>query len=513
MYFCKILQYPQMKYKGIIFDFDGTLADTNKGIVRTYIATFKEMGLPIPSTESINATIGLAIKECFLTMDPSLSVAQADEAVVIYRRLFPSLAVESTSAFPGITDLIRNLHRRGARMAIATSRNGHTLRLLTARLNLDRYFELMLSADDVVNHKPAPDEALKALEMMGLSPDEVLVVGDANFDILMGKGAGCRTCACTWGNQDRSTLQLSEPDFMIDSAGELLPIVLDADETASLIKNEEFGGERPLYCSHNLELQDVTIHVGESSIKESSNILARNCKFEGKYVFWECRGFRAENCRFETSARSSLWYSSNGELDRCIVDAPKMFRRMDHISIRDCQFNDAQETLWDCNDVVIRDSRILNADYLGMHTDNVRISNYYQEGNYSFQYSHNVEIHNAVLNSKDALWESENVTVYDSEINGEYLGWYARNLRLVRCHITGEQPLCYCDNLVMEDCTMGDDTILAFEYSTIEATIKGDVPSIKNPSSGHITVSGKVAEIIIDSNIKSPADCVIKTGE
>lgn len=276
------------------------------------------------------------------------------------------------------------------------------------------------------------------------------------------------------------------------------------------IKNEEFGGERPLYCEHDLKLEGVTIHVGESSLKETRNIEAENCQFEGKYVFWECRGFRVRNCRFTESARSSLWYSEDGHLTDCQVDAPKMFRRMKGIRLQNCQFPNALETLWDCDDVRIENCRMEQADYLGMHTDNVFIDGYHQEGNYGFQYSRNVEIHNAVLNSKDALWESENVTIYDSEINGEYLGWYAKNLRLVRCHITGEQPLCYCENLVMEDCTMGDDANLAFEYSTLQAHIKGDVVSIKNPTSGSIVVEGKVGEIIIDENQKAPADCKIE---
>ena len=277
-----------------------------------------------------------------------------------------------------------------------------------------------------------------------------------------------------------------------------------------LIKNEEFGGERPLYCEHDLRLEHVTIHVGESSLKETSNIEAEDCVFEGKYVFWECRGFKVRNCLFRQSARSSLWYSEGCDLKGCRIEAPKMFRRMRGIRVDDCVFTDGQETLWDCDDVRITNSRIEGCDYLGMHTNDVYLENYHQEGNYSFQYSKNVEIHNAVLNSKDALWESENVTVYDSEINGEYLAWYSKNLRLVRCRITGEQPLCYCENLRMEDCTMGDDANLAFEYSTIEATIKGDVVSIKNPTSGHITVEGKVGEIIIDENQKSPADCVFE---
>ena len=279
-----------------------------------------------------------------------------------------------------------------------------------------------------------------------------------------------------------------------------------------LIKDQEFGGERPLYTLHDAKLENVTIHLGESSIKESGNIEAEDCTFEGKYVFWECRGFKTTNCLYRESARSSLWYSENGTLVNCRVEAPKMFRRMKGIRIENCDFTNAQETLWDCDDVVIKDSRIENADYLGMHTNNVRIENYHQEGNYSFQYSKNVEIKNSLLNSKDAFWECENVTLTDCEVNGEYLGWYSKNLRLIRCHITGEQPLCYCENLYMEDCTMGEDANLAFEYSTIEATIKGHVHSIKNPTSGNIEVES-VGEIIIDENQKSPANCKIKVKE
>lgn len=276
-----------------------------------------------------------------------------------------------------------------------------------------------------------------------------------------------------------------------------------------LIKNQEFGGERPLYCSHDLRLEEVTIHVGESSIKECSNIEADNCRFEGKYVFWETRGFRVSNSYFAESARSSLWYSSDCTMRDCLVDAPKMFRRMKGVDLEHCQFPNALETFWDCSDIRLKDVTIQKADYLFMHCSNIRIDNYHQDGNYSFQYARNVEIHNAVINSKDAFWESENVTVYDSEINGEYLAWYGKNIRLVRCHLTGEQLLCYVDGLVLEDCTFGPDANLLLEYSTVDATIQGDVTSIKNPTSGRIEVMGKVGEIIIDQNQKQPADAKI----
>lgn len=279
------------------------------------------------------------------------------------------------------------------------------------------------------------------------------------------------------------------------------------------IKDQEFGGERPLYASHGLRLENVTIHVGESSIKESSDILATNCIFEGKYVFWEVTNFTVENCYFAESARSSLWYSCNCRMINCRVDAPKLFRRMTNVYVESTDFPNGEQFFWDCDNIELRNVSIDRCDYVFMHCENIKIDGYRQSGNYGFQYAKNVEIHNAVINSKDALWESENVTVYDSEINGEYLGWYGKNLKFVRCHFTGEQLLCYVDGLILEDCTFGEDADLLFEYSTVEGTIKGNVTSIKNPTGGHLAVEGKVGEIILDENVKSPGNCVIECGD
>lgn len=276
-----------------------------------------------------------------------------------------------------------------------------------------------------------------------------------------------------------------------------------------IIKDKEFGGERPLYGRHGLRLENVTIHLGESSIKEGSDIEAVGCTFEGKYVFWEVTNFLIEDCFFAESARSSLWYSRNCRMRRCKVDAPKMFRRMRGIDVEDTDFPNGEQFFWDCDDIRLRRVSIQGCDYAFMHCHNIDIDHYRQDGNYSFQYARDVVIRNAVINSKDAFWEAENVTVYDSEINGEYLGWYGKNLRFVRCHLTGEQLLCYVDGLVLEDCTFGPDADLLFEYSTVEATIRGDVTSIKNPTSGHIRVGGRVGDIIIDSNVRQPADCQI----
>ena len=276
-----------------------------------------------------------------------------------------------------------------------------------------------------------------------------------------------------------------------------------------LIENKEFGGERPLFASHDLKLVNVTIHAGESALKECSNIVADNCRFEGKYPFWHVDGFVINNCVFTEGARAALWYSRNLEMTHTRVEAPKMFREMQGVKLTDVVIPHAQETLWHCSDVDLDDVRVADADYLFMHGTNIKINNYRQQGNYSFQYCKNVVIRNAHIESKDAFWNSENVTVFDSETDEEYLGWHSHNLNLINCHINGTQPLCYCHNLVLENCTFGDEADLAFEESELQADVIGRIVSIKNPTTGHISLDS-VGEIILDDNIKQPADCKIE---
>ncbi len=274
------------------------------------------------------------------------------------------------------------------------------------------------------------------------------------------------------------------------------------------IKNQEFGGERPLFGSNDLCLEDCTIHAGESALKNCRNIEVERCRFEGKYPFWHVEGFKIKDCLFTEGARAALWYSRGCEMVDTLVEAPKMFRELHGIRLRNVRIPDAQETLWSCSDVDIENVEVDHADYLFMHTDNIRIRSWKQHGNYSFQYSHNVDIDDAEIHSKDAFWNTKDVTVRNSSLDGEYLGWYSENLHLINCHISGTQPLCYCKGLVLENCTFDEDADLAFEESDVQADVRGFVKSIKNPTSGRIEV-GSVGEIILDKFRKAPADCEI----
>lgn len=277
------------------------------------------------------------------------------------------------------------------------------------------------------------------------------------------------------------------------------------------IVNIEFEGERPLYHRSGLYLEGVTIHKGESSVKECTDVECVDCRFEGKYTLWCCDGFKVRNCFFTEGARSSLWHTYNCDMQDSVVEAPKMFREAGGIKLRNVNFLHAQETFWSCSDIEIENVEAHEADYIFEWCNNVKARNLKIFGNYSFQHAKNVEIWDSDLQSKDALWECENVTVYNSFINGEYLAWHSKNVRLVNCRIGGEQALCYADGLVLENCTFEPDVNLAFEYSDVHATINGDVVSIKNPRTGSIKVNGKVGEIILNDDIKAPGDCVIET--
>lgn len=282
------------------------------------------------------------------------------------------------------------------------------------------------------------------------------------------------------------------------------------DGDMKVLDGMEFGGERALFAVRDVVLKGCTFHVGESALKRTANIVAEGCVFEGKYPFWHTDGFSVTDCEFTPGARAALWYSRDLVMKHTRVDAPKMFREMDNLTLEDVVIPDAEETLWSCRNVRLKNVRVEKADYLFMHGADIEIEDYRQQGNYSFQYCRNVVIRNAVIDSKDAFWETENVTIYDSELTGEYLGWHSKGLKLVRCKINGTQPLCYAEGLVMEDCVMGDECDLAFEDSNLKATVNSAIVSVKNPRSGYVKAVA-VGEVIIDKNLLAPGDCVIET--
>ena len=277
-----------------------------------------------------------------------------------------------------------------------------------------------------------------------------------------------------------------------------------------LIKDKEFGGERPLFATHDLRLENITIIDGESGIKQCQNMECYDSKFYGKYPWWHVDGAKIENCYFAPGSRSAIWYTNDLIMKHCTIDGPKFFREMKNVELEDVTINDADETFWKVKGLRLKNVTLHEGTYPFMFSEDIYVDGLESDAKYVFQYCKNVEIHHAKIVTKDSFWECENITIYDSLLDGEYLAWHSKNVRLVNCHLAGEQLLCYAQNLVLENCTIDEACDRMFEYSTVEADIRGYIEHIKNPSSGHI-IADSIGSITIDENVRQPNNCIIET--
>ena len=277
-----------------------------------------------------------------------------------------------------------------------------------------------------------------------------------------------------------------------------------------LIKNKEFGGERPLFATHDLRLENITIVDGESGIKQCQNMECYDSKFYGKCPWWHVDGAKIENCYFAPGSRSAIWYTNDLVMKHCTIDGPKFFREMKNVELEDVTINDADETFWKVKGLRLKNVTLHEGTYPFMFSEDIYVDGLESDAKYVFQYCKNVEIHNAKIVTKDSFWECENITIYDSLLDGEYLAWHSKNVRLVNCHLAGEQLLCYAQDLVLENCTIDAACDRMFEYSTVEADIRGHIEHIKNPSSGHI-IADSIGSVTIDENVRQPNNCVIET--
>ena len=228
--------------------------------------------------------------------------------------------------------------------------------------------------------------------------------------------------------------------------------------------------------------------------------------FKWKYPLWYAKTFLACDCTWFEMGRAGVWYTDNITVKNAVIEAPKNFRRCHSVTLQNVHFSNAAETLWNC-DGVIMEQVTAKGDYFAMNSRDMKLKDFELVGNYSFDGVKNIEIRNAKMLSKDAFWNSENVTVYDSFISGEYLGWNAKNLTLINCTIESLQGMCYIENLVMKNCRLLNTT-LAFEYSTVDAEIKGKIDSVMNPSGGTIQAD-YIEELIIEKDKVDPDKTVI----
>ena len=277
------------------------------------------------------------------------------------------------------------------------------------------------------------------------------------------------------------------------------------------IKGMKYSGERSLFSSSNLNLDNCEFVDGESPLKESNNVFVKNCVFNWKYPMWYSNDILVIDTLLTETARSGIWYTNNITIKNSDILAPKTFRRSTKITLENVDLKNALETMWNCNDINLNNVYV-KGDYFCFNSSNINANNIKIDGNYSFDGGKNIVIKDSILISKDAFWNCENVTVYNTLIVGEYLGWNSKNITFINCKIESLQGLCYMENVKMVDCELVNTT-LAFEYSSVDAKISADENlTIINPNSGQIKVD-KVKEVILEEKYIDHSKIKIIVGD
>ena len=266
------------------------------------------------------------------------------------------------------------------------------------------------------------------------------------------------------------------------------------------IISQVFDEERALYNLKDASVINCTFAGpadGESVLKEARNIYVENSSFSLRYPLWHVKGFTLVNSRMDDKTRAAIWYAADGRIRGSRLHGIKAVRECSNIHLSNCNII-SPEFGWKSDNITLVDSEI-TAEYLFLDSRNISLDHVRMSGKYSFQYVENLRITHSRLDTKDAFWHAKNVTVEDSEVKGEYLGWFSEGLTLINCKISGTQPLCYCKNLRLINCTM-EGADLSFEYSDVEADIRGHVISVKNPRSGRI-IADSIGEIVSEDPV------------
>ncbi|MCR4821398.1 MAG: DUF3737 family protein [Treponema sp.] len=265
--------------------------------------------------------------------------------------------------------------------------------------------------------------------------------------------------------------------------------------------NQTFDQERALYGIKNALVKDCRFDGpadGESALKEASAVTVKDCFMNLRYPFWHFTDGKISGCQLTPNCRAALWYDKNVQIEDSSLNGIKALRECQDIVLKNSTVN-SPEFIWKCKNLSLENVTIEDSEYPFFEVEKAEIKNLKMKGKYSFQYCNDIEISDSELDTKDAFWHSKNITVRNSTIRGEYLGWYSENLTLINCRITGTQPFCYCKNLTLDNCTM-EGCDLAFEKSSVQASVQGNILSVKNPLSGKITADC-IQSLIIEDEI------------
>ena len=184
-----------MKYRGIFFDFDYTLGDATEAIIAGFLYGLHTMGYPIPTREEIRLTVGFVLQDGFTRLTGVTDEAKRDEFCRLYRSIGTPAQIATAVLCDGARELLEDLHGRGVKLAVVSSKPKHILSKILERQGILDLLDFVVGPDQLPRPKPDPAGILAALEATGLGREEVLYCGDTVIDAGAGQNAGVDFCA------------------------------------------------------------------------------------------------------------------------------------------------------------------------------------------------------------------------------------------------------------------------------------------------------------------------------
>lgn len=202
-------------YKLLIFDWDGTLADSIGRIVESMHVSADRSGFSRCDDSAVKGIIGLGLPEAIRTLYPEID----DEQLVTFRQHYAdhyiALDAEPSPLFDGVVQSLESFRVEGYRLAVATGKARRGLDRVLKAHGWEEYFDITRAADETAS-KPHPLMLEEILAHCGVGARQALMVGDSSFDLLMARNAGMDSVAVSYGAQPIEALQMLEPRLSID---------------------------------------------------------------------------------------------------------------------------------------------------------------------------------------------------------------------------------------------------------------------------------------------------------
>lgn len=212
-------------YSAVVFDLDGTLADTAVDIRDALVAALATEGLPPISLESARLMIGGGPRLLVERALHQLGQVAADDLVARLTRAFHDAYTEqanrNTHLFTNVKSTLRELHATGISVGLCSNKPDDLCRMLLRNLNIEPYFDEVLGSGNGLPSKPDPAMLLAVIERLGATPQEALYVGDSETDVAAARAAGVPVMVVTTGYTLRSATQLGA-DGVLDTLGDLV---------------------------------------------------------------------------------------------------------------------------------------------------------------------------------------------------------------------------------------------------------------------------------------------------